>query len=128
MGAVADAALSSGGEVISVMPQALVDKEVAHENLTELHVVSSMHEHKALIEDVAEAFIALPGGFGTIEELSDVLTWAELGMQKKPVSLLNIKGFYNSLLSGAVKRRVEPSVKLGYLGAFAARELAKEIG
>lgn len=98
MGAVVDATLSSGGKVIGVMPQALVDKEVAHENLTELHVVSSMHERKALMADLAEAFIALPGGFGTIEELSEVLTWAQLGMHQKPIGLLNIDGFYDSLL------------------------------
>lgn len=98
MGAVADAVLSSGGNAIGVMPEALIEKEVAHKDLTELHVVSSMHERKALMADLSEAFVALPGGFGTVEELCEILTWGQLGMHQKPVGLLNINGYYDSLL------------------------------
>lgn len=97
MGAVADTVLGGGGEVIGVMPQALVDKEVAHTGLSELHVVDSMHERKALMADLADGFIALPGGLGTLEELFEVLTWAQLGFHHKPCALLNVVGYYDGL-------------------------------
>ncbi|MCB1508884.1 MAG: TIGR00730 family Rossman fold protein [Hyphomicrobiaceae bacterium] len=98
MGAVADAALAAGGRVSGVIPKALVDKELAHDGLSELHTVSSMHERKALMADLADAFIALPGGAGTLEELFEVWTWGQLGFHDKPVGLLNVKGFYDGLL------------------------------
>jgi uncharacterized protein (TIGR00730 family) len=97
MGAVADAALAKGGHVIGVMPQALVDKEIAHAGLSDLRVVGSMHERKALMAELADGFIALPGGLGTFEELFEVWTWAQLGYHRKPCALLNAGGFYDKL-------------------------------
>jgi len=99
MGAVADAALHAGGEVLGVIPQALVDKELAHMNLTKLHVVATMHQRKALMEELSDAFIALPGGFGTAEEFFETLTWAQLGMHQKPIGLLNVAGYFAPLLA-----------------------------
>ncbi|MBJ6127288.1 TIGR00730 family Rossman fold protein [Microvirga splendida] len=97
MGAVADAALARGGDVIGVMPQALVDKEIAHRSLSDLRVVGSMHERKALMAELADGFIAMPGGLGTFEELFEVWTWAQLGYHRKPCALLNAGGFYDKL-------------------------------
>ena len=99
MGTIADAALAAGGEVIGVIPEMLVKMEVAHLGLADLRVVGSMHERKALMVDLADAFIALPGGFGTLEEFSEVLTWAQLGLHRKPYGLLNVAGFYDPLLA-----------------------------
>jgi uncharacterized protein (TIGR00730 family) len=99
MGVLADAALQRGGSVIGVIPEALVRKEVAHTGLTELRVVHSMHERKALMSELSDAFIALPGGLGTFEELFEVVTWAQLGIHAKPCGLLNVKGYYDGLLS-----------------------------
>jgi len=99
MGVVADSALEAGGEVIGVIPQTLVDKEVAHTGLTELRVVGSMHERKALMTELSDAFVALPGGFGTFEEFCEVLTWAQLGLHRKPCGLLNVEGYYDHLIS-----------------------------
>ncbi len=99
MGAVADAALAAGGEVIGVIPQALFDKEIAHRGLSELRVVGSMHERKALMADLAEGFIALPGGYGTLDEFCEILTWSQLGIQKKPCGILNVAGFFDSFLN-----------------------------
>lgn len=97
MGAVADAVLEAGGEVIGVIPEFLMRKEVGHNHLTELIVVESMHARKAKMSELAEAFIALPGGFGTFEEFFEVLTWAQLGMHSKPIGLLDTDGFYGPL-------------------------------
>lgn len=99
MGILADAALATGGRVIGVIPEALRRKEVAHTGLSELRVVGSMHERKALMNDLADAFIALPGGLGTFEEFFEVLTWAQLGIHAKPCGLLNVRGYYDGLLS-----------------------------
>jgi uncharacterized protein (TIGR00730 family) len=99
MGALADAALAAGGSVTGVIPRALVSREIAHLDLKDLRVVDSMHERKALMAELADAFIALPGGFGTLEEFCEVLTWAQLGLHHKPCGLLNVAGFYDSLLS-----------------------------
>jgi uncharacterized protein (TIGR00730 family) len=96
--AVAEAALAAGGKVIGVIPEVLVELEVAHRGLTELHVTSTMHTRKALIGERADAFIALPGGFGTFEELFEVLAWHTLKLHAKPVVLLNINGFYDQLI------------------------------
>ena len=99
MGIVADAALERGGEVVGVMPRALVEREIGHTDLTKLHVVGSMHERKALMSDLSEGFIALPGGNGTLEEFFEVLTWAQLGEHGKPCGLLNVAGYYDPLLA-----------------------------
>ena len=98
MGAVADAVQTAGGEVIGVIPRALVEWEVAHTGLADLRVVASMHERKALMAELSDGFIALPGGIGTLEELFEVWTWAQLGSHRKPCALLNVHGFYNPLL------------------------------
>ena len=99
MGAVADAALAAGGEVIGVIPEALMDKELGHGGVTRLHVVGSMHERKQLMVDLSDGFIALPGGFGTLDELFETLTWLQLGFHGKPVGLLNVGGFFDPLLA-----------------------------
>jgi uncharacterized protein (TIGR00730 family) len=95
----ADTMLESGGKVIGIMPQSLVEKEVAYAGLTEMHIVGGMQERKALMADLSDAFIALPGAYGTLDELFEVLTWNQLGIINKPVGLLNIHGFFNPLLS-----------------------------
>jgi uncharacterized protein (TIGR00730 family) len=99
MGAVADGALSEGGKVIGVLPHFLQTKEIAHEGLTELILVESMHERKTKMNEISDGIIALPGGFGTMEELFEMLTWAQLGLHKKPVAILNVDGFYDFLNS-----------------------------
>ncbi len=99
MGAVADAALAAGGEVIGVIPESLVAWEVAHAGLTDLQVVPSMHVRKARMADLADAFIALPGGFGTFDEFCEVLTWSQLGFHQKPCGVLNVAGYYTPLLA-----------------------------
>ena len=98
MGVLADAALARGGEVIGVIPQKLVDKEVAHRGVTELRIVETMHERKALMNDLSDAFLALPGGFGTLDEFFEVLTWSQLGFHGKPCALLNVAGYYDGML------------------------------
>ena len=98
MAAVANATLASGGHVIGVIPHVLVDKEVAHHGVSELHVVDTMHTRKALMSERADAFVVLPGGFGTLEELFEVLAWQTLDLHSKPVVLLNIEGFYDKML------------------------------
>jgi uncharacterized protein (TIGR00730 family) len=97
MGAVADAALEAGGEVIGVMPRALAEKEIAHKGLADLRITGSMHERKALMAALSDGFVALPGGAGTFEELFEVWTWAQLGHHAKPCALLNVAGFYDGL-------------------------------
>jgi uncharacterized protein (TIGR00730 family) len=99
MGTLADAALDAGGDVIGVIPGSLIEKEVAHVRLTDLRVVNSMHERKALMVELSDAFIALPGGFGTLEEFCEVLTWAQLGLHRKPCGILNVEGYYDRLLA-----------------------------
>jgi uncharacterized protein (TIGR00730 family) len=101
MGVLADAVLGGGGEVIGVIPQALVDRELAHPGLTELRVVGTMHQRKSMMADLSEAFIALPGGYGTLDELFEILTWAQLGVHAKPIGLLNVGGFFDLLLAWA---------------------------
>jgi uncharacterized protein (TIGR00730 family) len=98
MGVLADAALEAGGRVVGVIPGALVARELAHRGLTELHVVETMHQRKALMADRSDAFVALPGGFGTADELFEILTWAQLGIHQKPVGLLNVLGYFDPLL------------------------------
>ena len=99
MGVIADAVMAHGGEVIGVIPQVLVEKEVSHAHLTELKIVNSMHERKALMAELADGFIALPGGLGTLEELFEILTWAQLGLHQKPCALLNVNHYYDALIA-----------------------------
>jgi hypothetical protein len=105
MGIVADAALGGGGEVIGVIPRPLVDRELAHRGVTELRITESMHTRKQLMHDLSDAFIALPGGFGTLDELFETLTWAQLGVHAKPTGLLDVDGFWQPLL-GFVESQV----------------------
>lgn len=98
MGIVADSALAAGGQVIGVIPQGLVDRELAHPGLTELHIVKNMHERKTKMSELSDGFIALPGGAGTIEEIFEQWTWAQLGIHLKPCAFLNVEGFYDDLL------------------------------
>jgi uncharacterized protein (TIGR00730 family) len=99
MGAVADAALAAGGEVVGVIPQELVDRELAHDGVTELHVVGSLHERKALMAELADAFVALPGGFGTLDELLEQLTWSQLGLHAKPIGLYEVEDYWRPLIA-----------------------------
>jgi uncharacterized protein (TIGR00730 family) len=108
MGALADSARAAGGEVVGVMPQALVDREIGHTGIDDLRVVDTMHERKALMVELADAFVALPGGIGTLEELFEVYTWAQLGIHAKPLALLDVAGYYEPLaafLDHAVAQR-----------------------
>ena len=99
MGMLADAVLKDGGQVIGVIPQSLVDLEVAHAGLPDLRIVASMHERKALMADLADGFIALPGGIGTLEEFCEILTWAQLGLHQKPCGLVNVAGYFDHLMA-----------------------------
>ena len=99
MGVLADAVLDAGGEIIGVIPHGLVAREIAHSGVTQMHIVNSMHERKALMADLAAAFVALPGGFGTLEEFCEAVTWTQLGVHAKPCGLLNVDGFYDDLLA-----------------------------
>jgi len=111
MGVVADAALAAGGEVVGVIPQALARMEVAHPNLSDLHVVTTMHERKALMAELSDGFIALPGGFGTMDEFCEVLTWQQLRIHDKPIGLLNYRGYYDALL-----KLFDTMVREGFIG------------
>lgn len=99
MGAVAETVMAEGGKVIGIIPQFLAEKEVAYQDITTLHIVNSMHERKAMMAELADGFIALPGGLGTFEELLEILTWNQLGVQKKPCAIFNMAGFYQHLLA-----------------------------
>jgi uncharacterized protein (TIGR00730 family) len=112
MGTLADAVLGAGGHVTGVIPESLLAREVAHHGLSELRVVASMHERKAVMNDLADGFIALPGGWGTLEEFFEILTWAQLGLHQKPCGLLNVHGFFDRLLSF-----VDHSVDEGFVSA-----------
>jgi uncharacterized protein (TIGR00730 family) len=111
MGALADAALGAGGEVIGVMPHALVEREIEHKGLSELREVASMHERKALMADLSDAFLALPGGAGTLEEVFEVWTWAQLGHHRKPVGLLNAGSYFDLLIAFLDHQRREKFVR-----------------
>lgn len=110
MGAVADRVMAGGGRVIGVIPQGLVEKEVAHKGLSELHVTASMHERKTKMAELADAFVALPGGIGTLEELFEAWTWTQLGFHRKPVGVLNVRGYFEGLLGF-----LDHSVAAGFL-------------
>ena len=118
MGVAADAALAAGGEVIGVYPRGLFAREVAHEHLTELRAVGSMHERKALMAELSDGFIALPGGFGTCDELFEAVTWAQVGIHHKPVGLLDINGYFTALLAFVAHASAE-----GFIPAEHARLL-----
>ncbi len=122
MGRVAEAALGAGGQVVGVLPQALEVRELAHRSLSELHVVGSMHERKALMADLADGFIALPGGLGTLDELFEVLTWAQLGIHEKPIGLLNAGGFFDPLLAMVDQFVAQGFVDAEVRGALAVHE------
>jgi uncharacterized protein (TIGR00730 family) len=144
MGVVADTVLGEGGEVVGVIPRALVAKELAHPGLTQLQVVGSMHERKARMAQLSDAFVALPGGFGTLEEFCEVLTWAQLGLHGKACGLLNVNGYYDPLLEffgqalreeflsaehrGLVLVGRTPEAVLDLLAAYRPRHAEKWIG
>ncbi|MDB4948907.1 MAG: hypothetical protein JWM27_1556 [Gemmatimonadetes bacterium] len=144
MGAVADAVLAGGGEAVGVIPHALVSREVAHQGLTALHVVDTMHQRKAMMADLSDGFVALPGGFGTFEEFCEVLTWSQLGFHPKPCGLLDVAGYYAPLLAlfdhgvaegfirpqhrALVLEETEPAALLARMDAFVAPTAAKWIG
>lgn len=107
MGLLADSVLALGGKIHGVIPEMLSDKEIAHQNLTELHVVSSMHERKTMMAALSDGFIAMPGGFGTLEEIIEIVTWGQLRMHTKPCGLLNIDGYFDSLLTYLDHTRAE---------------------
>lgn len=111
MGMVADQVLKLGGQVVGVIPKALAHKEVAHQHLTELHITQSMHERKMLMAELSDGFIALPGGIGTLEELFEIWTWAQLGFHHKPCGLLNVEGYYDALIKFLDHVRTEQFVK-----------------
>lgn len=121
MGSVADAALAGGGEVIGVIPHALVAREIAHTGLTELRVVASMHERKAMMADLSDAFIALPGGYGTLEEFCEVVTWSQLGIHAKPCGLLNVEGYFDPLIV-----MLDRAVQEGFIAAKNRRLVIEE--
>jgi uncharacterized protein (TIGR00730 family) len=112
MGALASASLSAGGRVIGVIPQMLVDREAAHTGLSELRIVNSMHERKFLMADLSDAFLTLPGGFGTWEEFFEILTWSQLGIQRKPCAVLNVNGYYDALLAMAERAVADGFVRV----------------
>ena len=122
MGTVADAALAGGGEVRGVIPEALSAKEIAHPGLTELHVVKSMHERKALMAEMSDAFIALPGGFGTLDELFEAITWGQLGIHRKPIGLLDVEGYFTCLVSFVDRAVEEGFVRPAYRALFVRGE------
>ena len=141
MGTIADAVLAQGGQVIGVIPDFLDAKELAHKGCTELHVVKSMHERKLMMADRADGFIAMPGGYGTLEELFEVLTWGQLGLHRKPVALLNVDGYYDHLLLALDRMRddqllrtenraqllqsADPTALLAQMAAYEPVELEK---
>jgi|SRR5687767_743907 uncharacterized protein (TIGR00730 family) len=127
MGVLADAALTAGGEVIGVIPEALVAKEVAHTGLSDLRVVGSMHERKALMSDLADAFIAMPGGWGTLEEFFEVLTWSQLGLHRKPCGLLNTEGYFDGLMAFLVHTVDEGFVRPEYGQALTVAATAGDL-
>ncbi len=132
MGVLADAALAAGGMVVGVIPQALADREVAHHGLTKLHVVSGMHERKALMADLSDAFVALPGGYGTFEEFFEIVTWLQLGIHDKPIGLLNVEAYYDPLIAmidSSVREGFVPKDNRGFVrDARTIAELLRRIG
>jgi len=127
MGALADAVLAAGGEIVGVIPGLLVDAEVAHPGLSDLRVTGSMHERKALMAELSDGFIALPGGLGTLEEFAEIVTWAQLGLHAKPTGLLNLLGYYDELLRFLDHATQERFVRPGHREQILARPSAAEL-
>jgi uncharacterized protein (TIGR00730 family) len=127
MGAIADAVLAAGGNVTGVIPESLVAREIAHRGLSALHVVHSMHERKALMSDLSDAFIALPGGWGTLEETFEILTWTQLGLHRKPCGLLNVEGYFDRLLSFLAHAVDEGFLRREYESMIAVADTAEEL-
>jgi uncharacterized protein (TIGR00730 family) len=127
MGVLADAVLKAGGEVQGVIPEHLMAREIGHDGLTKLHVVRSMHERKALMADLSDAFVALPGGFGTLEEFCEVVTWTQLGLHAKPCGILNVFGYYSPLLAMLDHAVQERFLKPENRALVPARELPSEL-
>ena len=122
MGIIADTVLEAGGLVTGVIPRPMTERELAHETVTKLYVVSSMHERKALMASLSDAFIALPGGYGTLEELFEVIAWAQLGIHRKPIGLLNVAGYFDALLSLVEHMIGEGFIKTKHRGLFVTAE------
>ena len=122
MGAVADGALESGGEAIGVLPSIFNTPQLAHPNLTRLEIVDDMHKRKARLEELADGFIALPGGYGTLEELFEILTWAQIGLHKKPVGLLNVRQYFDPLLEFIDSARAEGFIYTEHRSLFTSSE------
>lgn len=118
MGVAADSCLAAGGEVVGVIPQGLVDAEAAHQGLSSLHVTKSMHERKAMMADFADAFVALPGGFGTLDELCEIITWAQLGIHQKPIVLMNLEGYFDPFLDFVQRSVGEGFIQTDHLQLF----------
>lgn len=127
MGEIANSVLDNRGEVIGVIPQFLVEKELVHDNLTELRIVESMHERKAMMAGLADGFVALPGGFGTLEETVEVLTWTQLGLHQKPIGLLNVENYFNFLYDFFKHMVVEKFLHEEYKDMILIKENAKEM-
>ena len=120
MGVIADAALAAGGTVIGVIPHHLVEQEVAHRGLSELRVVGTMLERKALMAELSDVFLALPGGYGTLDELFEMVTWTQIGVQSKPCGVLNVRGYYSSLLAWVEHAVNEGLIRPGHSGLLVA--------
>ncbi len=131
MGLLADTVLAGGGEVVGVIPQVLVDREVAHRSLADLRITRSMHERKATMAELSDGFVALPGGLGTLEEFAEVLTWSQLGLQDKPCALLDVAGYYQGLLGffdhAVAEGFVRPAHRATVLAARSASSLLDEM-
>jgi len=127
MGVLADEVLAGKGRVIGVIPQALVDRELAHRKLSELHVVDTMHQRKSMMADLSDAFVALPGGFGTADELFEILTWAQLGIHAKPIGLLNVGGFFDPLLDWVRHAAAEGFIRQQHVALLNVSSDAEEL-
>lgn len=127
MGTIADAVLAGDGKAVGVIPQSLVDREVAHMGLTELRVVQTMHERKALMAAYSDAFVAMPGGFGTLDEINEIITWNQLGIIRKPVAFYNVNGYYNKFLEMIDHSVSEGFIKRAYLDSLIVEEDAAQL-
>ena len=127
MGTIADAVLAGGGKAIGVIPQSLMDREVAHMGLTELRVVQTMHERKALMAAYSDAFVAMPGGFGTLDEINEIITWNQLGIIRKPVAFYNVNGYYNKFLEMIDHSVSEGFIKQAYRDSLIVEEDAEQL-
>jgi uncharacterized protein (TIGR00730 family) len=127
MGSIADAVLAAGGEAVGVIPRDLADKEIAHTSLTKLHIVSSMHERKAMMADLSDAFMLLPGGFGSWEEFCEIVTWLQLGIHRKPCGVLNVAGYYDALMQQSAHAVAEGFVSAAHREMIVVRDNAAEL-